>query len=274
MTPLRCGRYAALLLALLCTAVGARADDQPLWEAGIGAGGLRLPHYRGSDESRSWVLPVPFFVYRGKFLRADRDGARAVLFDGDRFDFDLSLSGSPPTQSGGDSARQGMPDLDPSIEIGPKLNVRLGKGEGWKLSLRLPVRAVVTLTSHPQHIGWNVEPVLNADIETGGFNIGLLAGPLWGDRRLNGTVYDVAPAYATATRPAYSAPGGYAGWQATAGFSRRVGRLWLGGYVRRDSVAGAVFENSPLVRSTQTTSLGFAMAWVFATSDKRVADEY
>lgn len=269
----RLSRAPWLALALLAAPACSLADEAK-WEAGLGAGGLRLPHYRGSDQYHSWLLPVPFFVYRGKVLRADRDGARAVLFDGERFDFDLSASGSPPTKSDGDRARQGMPDLDPNLEIGPKMNVRLGQGEGWKLHLRLPLRAVMTVTSHPKLIGWNFEPVLNADLHAGAWNIGLLAGPLWADRRLNGTLYDVAPAYATATRPAYSAPGGYAGWQATAGFSRRVGAIWIGGYVRRDSVAGAVFDGSPLVRSRQDTSLGLAMAWVFAASAERVAGEY
>lgn len=264
---MKAGVAAALLLA--CTAVQA---DAPLWEAGMGAGWLRLPHYRGSNESHTWLLPVPYFVYRGNILRADKDGARAMLYDGERIDFDLSLGASPPTKSDDSRARAGMPDLAPSIEIGPKLNWRLARGDGWKLDLRVPLRAVVTLESRPRGIGWNVEPVLNADLELGGFNVGVQAGALWGDRRLHGTLYGVAPAYATATRPAYEAPAGYAGWQATAGFSRRIGRLWLGGFVRHDSVAGAAFAASPLVTARSITALGVAASWVFAVSDARVAE--
>lgn len=259
--------------ALLLLAATAAHADEPLWEAGMGAGWLRLPHYRGSNESHSWLLPVPYFVYRGSFLRADKDGARAMLIDGDSVDFDLSLGGSPPTKSKDSQARAGMPDLAPSFEIGPKLNVRLGRGAGWKLDLRVPVRAVITLESKPRSVGWNLEPVINGDFEAGGFNIGIQAGPLWGDRKLHNSVYSVAPEFATAERPAYSAPGGYAGWQATAGLSRRVGRLWLGAFVRHDSVAGAAFEASPLVKSRNNLALGFAMSWVFAVSDARVADE-
>jgi len=263
----------AWLALLLCLGVSVARADEPLWEAGMGAGWLRLPHYRGSNESHSWLLPVPYFVYRGRFLRADKDGARAMLIDGDRVDFDLSLGGSPPTKSNDSQARAGMPDLAPTFEIGPKLNVRLARGAGWKVDLRVPVRAVVTLESKPRSVGWNLEPVINGDFEVNGFNLGVQAGPLWGDRKLHGTVYGVAPEFATAERPSYSAPGGYAGWQATAGFSRRVGRLWLGAFVRHDSVAGAAFEASPLVKSRHNVALGFAMSWVFAVSDARVADE-
>jgi MipA family protein len=262
-----------LLALLLVTVANPARADAPLWEAGIGAGWLRLPHYRGSNESHSWLLPVPYYIYRGTFLRADKDGARAQLFDGDAVNVDLSLSASPPTKSDDSRARAGMPDLAPSFEIGPKLNLKLARGSGWKVDLRLPVRAVVTLESKPRAIGWNVEPVINGDFEFQGVDLGVQAGPLWGDRRLHATLYGVAPVFANATRPAYTAPGGYAGWQATAGVSRRIGRLWLGAFVRHDSVAGAAFEASPLVTSRHNTALGLAMSWVFAVSEARVADE-
>jgi len=267
-------RHAIRCIAALAIALPLPAfADQPLWEAGIGVGALRMPHYRGSAESNSWLLPVPYVIYRGSILRADRDGARAMLLAGERVDFDLSLSASPPTKSRDDSARQGMPDLAPSFEIGPKLNAKLGRGDGWKLDLRVPLRAVVTLESRPRTIGWSLAPVINLDIDTQGWNVGLQAGPLWGDRRLHGYYYDVASAYATAVRPAYSAPAGYAGWQATAGVSRRFGRAWFGAFVRADSVAGAAFEPSPLVTSRQQLAVGVAMSWVFAVSDERVADD-
>ncbi len=245
--------------------------DEPLWEAGIGAGWLLLPHYRGSNERRSWVLPVPYFVYRGEILRADKDGARALLFEGERFDLDFSLSASPPTKSKNSQARAGMPNLEPTFEIGPQANLRLASGSDWKVELRVPLRSVITLEAHPRAVGWTVAPVINGDFELHGFSLGVQAGPLWGDQRLHRRVYGVATAFATAERPAYTAPGGYGGWQATAGLSRRFDKIWLGAFIRHDSVAGAAFEASPLVKSRQNTALGIAMAWVFATSDTRVA---
>ncbi len=276
-----------LLVCLLAAACSARAD-QPLWEAGAGIAALRLPHYRGSDRSAGWLLPLPYFVYRGDVLRADRNGARALLFDGDRVDVDLGLAASARARSGNEgssqnsspnsneSARQGMPDLQPSVEIGPRLNARLagGDADAWRLALRVPLRAVVGIGSTPRHLGWTLAPVLNLDLRLPeGLDAGLQAGPLWGDRRLHGHYYGVGPAYATAVRPAYSAPGGRAGWQATAGLSRRSGRLWMGAFVRADSVGGAAFAGSPLVRQRSNLSGGLAMAWVFATSSQRVGGD-
>lgn len=259
------------VLALLPWALAAHAD-QPLWELGMGAGVLRVPHYRGSDQSHDWLLPVPYLVYRGQILRSDRDGTRAVLLDSERFHIDLSLDGSPPASASDNRARSGMPELAATLEIGPKLNLMLAKGTGWKLDLRLPLRAAFTVQSRPQSIGWTSNPVLNLDLEVSGWNIGLQGGPLAGSQRFHAYFYDVAPAYATPTRPAYTARSGAAGWGLTTSASRRLGDWWLAGFWRLDSVAGATFDASPLIRQRQNTTFGLAASWVFKTSDARVAD--
>jgi outer membrane scaffolding protein for murein synthesis (MipA/OmpV family) len=251
----------------------AQAADLPLWELGLGAAALQVPHYRGSDQSHSWLLPVPYLVYRGSIFKSDRDGTRAVLLDTERVDVDLSLAASPPAHQGGNRARADMPDLAALLEFGPRVNWRLGKGAGWKLDLRVPLRAVYTIGSHPQALGWTSTPVLNLDLETQGWNVGLQAGPLLGTRRLHAYFYDVAPAYATATRPAYAAAGGYAGYSLTASASRRLGDWWLEAFVRSDSLVGAAFEGSPLVRQRQNTSVGVAASWIFKVSDARLAAE-
>ncbi len=256
-------------------ALPAQAADLPLWEAGLGVGALHVPHYRGSDQRHDWLLPVPYFVYRGTIFKSDRDGTRAVLLDTQRLDIDLSLAASPPAGNGDNRARAGMVDLSATLEVGPNVNVMLGKGThngmGWKLDLRVPLRAVFTVGSHPHAIGWTSTPVLNLDLDVQGWNVGLQGGPLLGTRRLHSHFYSVTAAEATATRAAYAAPGGYAGWGLTASASRRVGDWWLAAFARTDSVAGAAFEASPLVRQRQNTTYGFAASWVFKVSDTRVA---
>lgn len=261
-----------VLLALASAALPALAS-QPLWELGLGVGALRMPHYRGSDQSHDWLLPVPYFVYRGEIFRATREGARAVLWTSERVDFDLSADASAPTRSEDNVARSGMPDLEPTVELGPNLNLALARGDGWKLDLRLPVRAVFTLGSDARGIGFTVSPVLNLDLQARGWSLGLQGGPLLASGAYHAHFYTVAPAYATAERPAYDAPGGAAGWRLTLAATRRFGDLWLGGYVRADTLAGAAFEASPLVRQRQNLSFGLALSWIFASSDQRVADD-
>jgi MipA family protein len=255
-------------------AAPAGATSKPLWELGIGIAGVHFPDYRGSNQSSNYALPLPFVAYRGQFLRADREGARAILFAGTRVLVDVSLSASVPTRSKNNDARQGMPDLAGTFEIGPNLNVELWQSADRKLKLdfRLPLRQAITLEKQPHSAGITVSPNLNLDVNgfAGGWNLGLLAGPLFADRRQHQYFYGVAPEFATATRPAYDAPGGYAGWRATSAFSRRFGDAWVGGFVRYDDLHGANFAASPLVRQGRGLTAGLGVSWIFAASNQRV----
>ncbi len=169
--------------------------NQPLWELGLGVGALSLPHYRGSDRTCQWLLPVPYFVCRGEVFRATREGARTVLLESDRFD--LSVTASALVDSGDNPARRVMPDLPPTVEFGPNVNFSAAKGVDWKLDLRLPVRAVFTLGSCARGIGWTISPALNLDLRLHGWNIGLQGGPMWGSQAHHAYLYDVGTAYAT-----------------------------------------------------------------------------
>lgn len=247
-------------------AADVRTREAPLWELGAGVATLQLPHYRGSEQSRAWSLPLPYFVYRGQFLRADREGARAVLLERNVVEIDLSVAGTAPARSDGNRAREGMPDLAPTFELGPNANLTFARGPDWKVELRAPVRAAFAVQGSPRHIGWTASPYVTAEWVQAGWEVGVRLGGLWGDRRFHGYVYDVAPEYATGTRAAYRAASGSSGWQATAGASRRFGAWWVGGFVRADDVRGSAFDASPLVTQPRTWAAGIAVSYVFARS--------
>lgn len=254
---------------------GLRAGQRPLWELGLGVAALRLPDYRGADQGRNYLLPLPYIVYRGDWLRADRDGARAVLLDTPRVKFDLSLAASAPARSKDNDARRGMRNLKGLAEIGPNLNLALARSaqERWKLDLRLPVRAAFTLEKSPRFAGTTFSPHLNLDVANvaGGWNLGMLTGPVFGDRKNHAYFYGVGAGDATASRPAYEARGGYGGWQALASTSRRFGNTWVGAFVRYDRLDGAAFDDSPLMRRNSALSAGIGVSWILATSSERVA---
>ncbi|KQW35916.1 MipA/OmpV family protein [Rhizobacter sp. Root404] len=249
--------------------------QRPLWELGLGVAGLSLPDYRGSDQRHAYVLPLPYIVYRGTWLKADRDGARALLFDSARVKVDISAAASTPTQSSDNDARQGMPDLHGTFELGPNLNITLARSRParWKLDLRLPLRAGFSIERSPRFVGTTFEPNLNLDLGgvAGGWNVGLLTGPVFADRKQHGYFYGVDPAYATASRPAYQAHGGYGGWRALAASSRRFGNAWVGAFLRYDQLRGATFDDSPLVRRRSALTFGFGVSWILATSSAQVS---
>jgi len=254
------------------------ADQVPLWEAGAGVAAIDFPHYRGSNERKSYLLPIPYVIYRGDFLKIDRARVRGQLFHSDLAELDISLNGSVPVKNNG--ARQGMPNLDPTFEIGPSLNFMLYQPESQqaKVEFRLPVRAVIaTDFSYWRSVGWIFQPLLNLDVQNvfgqPGWNLGTAIGPIYTNRRYNQYFYGIETQYALANRPVYNTPGGYAGSQYVIALTKRFPAFWASGFLKLDTLRGAAFEDSPLVKTRQYATFGFAIAWIFAESPAKVEEE-
>ncbi len=256
------------------TPLRAYAEEAPLWETGIGIAYINFPYYRGSDERKTYVLPAPYLVYRGDFLQVSHEHVRSLLFKRDNVELDVSVNATVPVNSNDTVARRGMPDLAPTIEIGPSLNFHLIRSKGRKgnLDLRLPLRPV--WTSQLERTGWLFQPQLNIDMnDVGGnvgWNLGLVAGLIFADQNYNRYFYDVDPRYSTPTRSAYSAPGGYSGGQFIVAISKRFSDFWFGGFAKWDTLNGAVFSDSPLVKQWQYFTTGFAIFWIFGQSQTMV----
>jgi len=240
----------------------------------VGIGATTLPHYRGSDQSRTWVLPVPYFVYRGESLKVDDDRRIRGPF-GDKLELEFSLNGSPPAKN--NSARHDMPDLDATLEIGPALNITLFRSEhgSERLQLRLPVRTVIASDfSHFRNIGWIFQPNLSLDFKNflgnHGWNLGMQSGLIYTDRRYNRYFYGVDPIFQMADRPAFSPSGGFGGTTLLAAVSKRFPNFWIGAFAKWDSVGGAVFADSPLVRTRSNLSGGLGIAWILGASSTKV----
>jgi len=231
---LRRGLAAALLA---CLTQASFAEEKPLWELGFGFFTLTAPDYRGSDESRGYVLPFPYLVYRGDLIKVSRSGIYSRLLETERMNLDLSADGSVPADSSKNSARQGMPDLDATFELGPALEICLWqtcKGDR-KLQFRLPVRAVFSTDFGTiESRGGSAHPNLNFDIKNigpdGGWDFGAAVGLLYATERYHDYYYEVAPLYATPTRPAYDARGGYSGSRLTLALSKRFQHIWVGAF--------------------------------------------
>ena len=257
-------------------ATTAQAREEPLWEAGLGATAISFPDYRGADHSRVYPFPMPYFVYRGEFIKADRYGLRGVLFNGDRLDLSMSAGASLPVRSADIPVREGMPNLRPAVELGPSLLYTAWRTDDrrMRVDFRFPLRGAVTVESHPRFIGTQFFPHVNLDVHDPfgftGWNLGVLTGPLFTDNRYTRYFYEVAPQYATATRRAYAPDGGFAGMQSTIGVSKRYDKVWVGAFVRFDSLRGAKFEDSPLVTSKRYVAGGIAVSWMLGHSERRV----
>lgn len=263
--------FVGLLLSVTSPGLGECAE-LPLWEAGAGLSVLNIPDYRGSDEQRFYVFPIPYLIYRGEALRIDGQRVRELLFQSEAIQLDLSLNASVPVNSSGNKARQGMPDLDPTVEIGPSLEILLARNrEGdWKVTVTMPVRAVFAVNlSRIREVGWISNPRINIDffdVGPGKLDVGLGVGPVFADRLYHRYFYGVEPADALPDRPAFSASGGYSGTQIALSATRRFAKIWLGAFIRADILHNAAFSKSPLLKTRESVMGGIALSWIFAQS--------
>ena len=273
-------RAALPLLALLLAAPGLAqtrpaAADLPLWEFGAGAFAVSQQAYPGASEQVRRGLALPFLIYRGEYLRADRDnlGLRAINQPG--YEVDIGFAGAFGSRADDTQARRGMPELGTLVEFGPRLKWHLGPvGRDGRLRAEFALRGVFDLNDSFRNKGASFEPRLVWEQRgAGNWRYGASAGALFGNRKLADTFYSVAPADALPGRPAYSAESGLIAMRFGVNASREVTpdlRLFLFG--RLDSVAGAANRASPLVQKSTGASVGVGLAYTFARSSRRASD--
>ena len=266
-----------LLACLLCLPTLANADALPLWEIGVGGGALRIPDYRGAQNARNYPYPFAIPFYRGKYLRSDEDGVRGEVLMSERIKFDFSLDGNVPVKSSQVAVRQGMPDLAPSFQIGPALNIKLWHSakEASSLIAFLPMRLAIAVDlPQLEHIGYTFSPRLNynqkLELMGGNWHLGIGVGLEYGSESFHDYYYRVDPQYATASRPAYDAAGGFAGYRSVVTCYRRFSNVWFSIYGRYDRIDNAVFEHSPLAPRKDGTTVGFLATWILFHSDTMV----
>jgi len=252
-------------------------EEKPLWELGMGVGLLYMPDYRGSDESRFYALPYPYFVYRGDIIKVDRQKISGKVFKTDRILLDVSIYGSVPVKSSKNSARTFMEDLDATFEVGPALDITLleSRQKQYSLKLLLPVRAVFSTDFESvAHEGWVISPRLNFEkgdiIPHTGLRLGVSLGPMFADGGYHDYYYTVEPVYALPWRLAYDAGGGYSGTILTVGLSKSYRQFKFNAFVSADFLDGAVFENSPLMKTQTSIMSGVSVSWVFLKSKDTV----
>lgn len=258
---------------------GSKSEPPPLWELGATAIGARLPHYIGSDEYENYLYPVPYIIYRGKILRADRSGVRGIFYKSEKFETNLSFWGNPPV-SDENVARRGMPELDAVGEVGPALRYYLHR-RGWQdeLYLQLAIRPAwsfdfqggldIEMDYQGLHSSIDLSYQNKSKYEAQRLSLYAKVGIHFADSRYNDYFYGVATQYATAERRAYDADGGYAGFSISSSLYKELNdKFAVGCYARWNNISGAVFDESPLVREKNNYAVGALVLWKIAESKK------
>jgi outer membrane protein len=261
------------LLSLLAAAVLApapalaqQADEpsRPLWEAGVAVLGINAPDYPAAGRNQWRAAVAPVVIYRGKRLRVDGEGVRGRLFDNGRLELDLS--GAAAFNARESPVRQGMPPLDYTFELGPQAIYRIPLEGGQQISAHLKARAVVSTNGLRTHgRGAVLEPELRWQRRgwpdsASMFQLGIQA--TWASEALQDYFYQVDPRFATPTRPAYEAHGGYFGSALRAGISRRMNASTVVNFsASANHHGGAANETSPLFQRRTTAGMFVAVVW-------------
>jgi MipA family protein len=274
----------AIAVFVLLVCLEAQAQDaapkgtsiKPLWELVIGGIGTYSPDYPAADQNSLHGLVLPYVIYRGKIFRLGEDGiAKGVFIDNDFTELNVSLAASFNTKSNDNNARRGMPDLDYLGEIGPQLKFKLGELFGGKAELQLPVRAVFSTDfGRVDPRGYLFNPRFyykRQNVFNSSITMDSSLGSTFATKKLQEYFYGVEPRFATATRPAYEADGGYLGSKVTVGLfydiTNRV-QAFVGGQI--GYYGGAANENSPLFRNKVDSSVLVGFTWSIFQSDTRV----
>ena len=253
-------------------------EQKPLWEVGVGGFWGRLPDYPASSETTARSIAIPYLVYRGEYWRVGDDDERGAIsrrfLKSDRFELDLTFSGSFPVDSGDNRAREGMPDLDYLFGIGPQLIFKLIDEPGRReLNLNLQARAVYSTDfSSLDHRGYLFNPKLSYTQEhvTGlDLEVSTRVGPVFATEKMLDYFYEVTPEFATLERPAYDAEAGYLGSYLSLGVTKRLSkrlRLFVGTQIGMHH--GASNRDSPLFEDELNLSVFSAFSWTFFHSER------
>ncbi len=276
-------KFLTILIFLIIfngTVFSEQNGQYPLWEFGLFNAAARLPHYRGSDEYKWYVLPLPYIIYRGDIIRADRESIRGIFYDSDYFETNISMNGNPPVSSD-NKAREGMSGLDAIFEVGPAIKwFVFGRHPMDSLYLRLALRAAYSLgfyngmniSYQGLRSGLNLIYFNQSSFEKFGLSYGLNAGIDFSNSQLHSYFYDVPREDVRPGRPYYKSGSGYSGFSLAGTLQKKLtDNLSLGFYSRWDNISGAVYDDSPLVKRDNNFIFGTALIWKFAESKKMVS---
>ena len=255
-------------------------QTEPLWEWFLAGFGRYGSVYPGSAEEEFNVIPLPFPKYRGKFLRVGEETdnpLRGRIFRRDRIKLDLDFDINFGADSEDLPVREGMPDLDFLLEVGPELSLQFAgqKDSKWRAFLNLPVRAAISWSGiDPSYRGVVFAPEIRLRhryTENRKDEISFRVTPTFASRDYMKFFYGVSPEFETQERMAFEAKAGYLGTEL--GISARkelASRYELVGGVQFGLLSGARNRNSPLFEQDTSAAVFIAFLWKFWESERRV----
>jgi len=264
--------FLIISLAFITPQTSYASTTLPKWELGFGPAMISYPDYPGSKEQNTLIVPIPYFVYRGKDFSINNNKVIKPFFENNHFELDLSASGNLPVSSKDNVKRLGMDNLDGSIGLGPVLKHTLYKNTTSVVKFEFPFEAIIAsdfTTVHSE--GWLTRPGFfyyyqstpsshhRLEITTG-------ISAQFASSDYHNYLYAVPNEFANSTRPAYKSDGGFSGINYSLGLSYHFENFWFGAFWRGFDLSQAAYKDSPLVDSQFNQTFGLSLTWNFLKS--------
>lgn len=284
-----CPSFAAITICSLIAVPDAAADtiadaasegDKPLWEVSLAGFSRYGPAYPASDDYQTNIVPLPFPIYRGRFLRVGEDADKPVttrIFKRDRIKLDLDFGLNLPVDSDEIMVRTGMPDLDLLLEVGPELEFQFVENFAGDLFLGLQTRGAISFDGlDPTWRGavFSTELKYELPIWNSESKILVRLTPEIASSKYMDYFYGVSSDFETPERPAYKARSGYLGTRLSLSLQHEINKNFeIRTGVRAGFYQGAKNEDSPLFTADNTGGVYFAFLWKFWESKRRASAE-
>jgi outer membrane protein len=245
----------------------------PLFEWGLLIGHGLIPDYPASNEYKNLTIPIPYLNYRGEILKSDdQEGTRVEILSNKRFNLDFSFGGTFPTESEKNIARRGMPALDWTIEVGPRILYYLYREPSFgKFRITLPLRSSFSTDfQRLKQVGFLWAPGLELekfDFINENMNLYLDAQVNYLSRGLASYFYQVEDQYTNGERGAWQARDGFWGWESSFGVKYEdEKKIFLFG-ARYSDFNGSVNSDSYLHRTDSSWSYLIGIGWILFRSE-------
>lgn len=246
---------------------------KPLYELGGGFAYFCVPNYPGSKNNTFRLFPFPVAIYRGKLFRADEDGTRARLINSESLELGFSGGFNFPVKASDNEVREGMPDTEALVGLGPGLIFKIHKSTTQKLNAGLGLRANLEMGRFPSIVerGFLLEPYLrfwHKPSADGPITLFTSISFAIADQKYNDFFYGVEARYKTADREAYSSKVGIVDIAGSLGltydYNNKIS-LFLGAVY--SNLTWAANKESPLVENQHNYIAVFGLTWLFAESE-------
>lgn len=264
-------RSSLLLANESVTQIESKAASEIEWTLGAGLTVIDYNLYPGAKSSNRLLLPIPYFTFRSPRFEIDR-GIKSFLYQSETIVLDISADFGLPVDSDESQARNGMPDLDLMLQLGPSVEFLLNdKNKNYfDVRFEVPLRAAYALDLRDvQSIGYLFEPRFSFNhrrLAKTGLSQKATIGLKFATQDFHAYYYDVSAEFVTSERALFKSDAGFGGSFVKYRISYKTSDFVYWAFLRYQSLRGAEFEDSPLVLQKDYYFFAVGLSWIFASS--------